>query len=346
MRVIVFGSGAVGTYIGCSLKKAGADVVFYDHPETCAFIRQNGLHVKLSRDEIHIHHPECISSENEICTAKPFDLGIMAVKSFDTAGLLQQLKNVVALLPPILSLQNGVENETLIQNLVGIDRTLYGSIATAIFRSKAGEVVVERLRGIGLAGRSPILSEVITLFNVGNLHARQFAYEDALSMKWSKMISILLTNAQAAILQMHPTVIMGDRRLFTVEAQQMIEVTHVMQALGLRVVDIPGTPVKIMTHLFTHFPDSIARPIMARSASKARGEKLPSLLLDIKARRKQSEVYYLNGAVVRFGEQTGVKTPVNKFLNDTLLGIASGEIDEQKYVGNPEQFLADLATIH
>jgi 2-dehydropantoate 2-reductase len=346
MRIIIFGSGAVGTYIGCSLKKAGADVVFYDRPETCSCIRQNGLHVKLLKDEIHIHHPECISTDSEISIAKPFDLGIMAVKSFDTAGLLQQLKDVVALLPPILSLQNGVENETLIQNLVGIDKTLYGSIATAIYRSRAGEVVVERLRGIGLAGNSPILSEVITLFNIGSLHARQFAYEDALSMKWSKMISNLLTNAQAAILQMQPVVIMNDPRLYAVEAQQMIEVSHVMQALSLRVLDIPGTPVKIMTHLFTHFPGSIARPIMAKSASRARGEKLPSLLLDIKAGKKQSEVYYLNGAVARFGEQTGVKTPVNKFMNDTLLGIASGEIDGQKYTGHPEQFLADLATMH
>jgi hypothetical protein len=57
-------------------------------------------------------------------------------------------------------------------------------------------------------------------------------------------------------------------------------------------------------------------------------------------------VYYLNGAVARFGELTGVKTPVNKFLNDTLLGIAFGEIDGQKYAGNPEQFLADLASMH
>jgi 2-dehydropantoate 2-reductase len=346
MRIIIFGSGAVGTYIGCSLKKAGADVVFFDRPETCVFIRQNGLHVKLYKDEIHIHHPECISTEGEISSAKPFDLGIMAVKSFDTAGLLHQMSDIVSLLPPILSLQNGVENETLIQNLVGMDKTLYGSIATAIYRSREGEVVVERLRGIGLAGNSSILPDVITLFNVGNLHARQFAADDAMSMKWSKMISNLLTNAQAAILQMQPAVIMNDPRLYAVEAQQMIEVSNVMQALGLRVLDIPGTPVKIMTYLFTHFPEPIARPIMAKSASKARGEKLPSLLLDIKAGRKNSEVYYLNGAVARFGELTGVKTPVNKFLNDTLLGIAFGEIDGQKYAGNPEQFLADLASMH
>jgi 2-dehydropantoate 2-reductase len=343
MRILIFGAGAVGTYIGCSLKKAGANVVFFDRPDTCASIRQNGLHVKLVKDEIHIHHPECASTVSEIKDIKPFDLGVMAVKSFDTAGLLQQLETIVGILPPVLSLQNGVENEGLIQNVIGVEKTLYGSVATAIFRSRTGEVAVERLRGIGIAGQSSILPEVITLFNIANLRAKQFAYEDALSMKWSKMISNLLTNAQAAILQMPPAAIMNDPRLFAVEAQQMIEVSNVMHSLGLRILDIPHTPVKIMTWLFTRFPRVLARPIMARSAGKARGEKLPSLLLDIKAGRKYSEVHYLNGAVARFGEQTGMETPVNRFLNDTLQKIASGEIDGQIYAGKPERFLADLA---
>ena len=40
--------------------------------------------------------------------------------------------------------------------------------------------------------------------------------------------------------------------------------------------------------------------------------------------RTRSEVGYLNGAVVRFGQQAGVPAPVNRLLTDTLERIVRG----------------------
>ncbi len=42
------------------------------------------------------------------------------------------------------------------------------------------------------------------------------------------------------------------------------------------------------------------------------------------SRRGQSEVSYLNGAVVRHGEQVGVPTPVNRLLTEALLALTRG----------------------
>ena len=52
--------------------------------------------------------------------------------------------------------------------------------------------------------------------------------------------------------------------------------------------------------------------------------------------RGQSEVDYLNGAVVRAGRRAGVPTPVNALLNQTLLGLISGELPKERFAQRPE----------
>jgi hypothetical protein len=96
------------------------------------------------------------------------------------------------------------------------------------------------------------------------------------------------------ILQMqHPTVIIGDRRLFAVEAQQMIEVTHVMQ--GIRFTSRFDIPVHSKDHdtFINHFSQiRLPDPSWARSARKAR-VKSCLLVIRYQSNKKQSEVYYL-----------------------------------------------------
>jgi hypothetical protein len=57
-------------------------------------------------------------------------------------------------------------------------------------------------------------------------------------------------------------------------------------------------------------------------------------------------VDYLNGAVVRYGEQDGVPTLVNRFLNLTLLKLIAGELPVDYYARQPEKFLADFEKIN
>jgi 2-dehydropantoate 2-reductase len=53
---------------------------------------------------------------------------------------------------------------------------------------------------------------------------------------------------------------------------------------------------------------------------------MPSFHIDLHSGRGLSEVDYLNGAVVRFGERHQVQAPVNYFLNETLLALTSGAL--------------------
>ena len=69
---------------------------------------------------------------------------------------------------------------------------------------------------------------------------------------------------------------------------------------------------------------------------------MPSLHIDLQAGRTRSEVEYLNGAVVRFGEKVGVPTPVNRVLTNILMDLTEGKQERQMYSNHPEILLKSI----
>src|SRR5690242_19432995 len=92
LKVLVFGAGAIGTYIGGSLALAGHEVVFIERPKNIAELRARGLQLDLSIDpkrntrEIHIVRPNSFMAADSLMAALDhglFDVGLFALKSFD-----------------------------------------------------------------------------------------------------------------------------------------------------------------------------------------------------------------------------------------------------------------------
>jgi 2-dehydropantoate 2-reductase len=337
MRFLVFGAGAIGTYVGGSLSLHGEEVVFLDRPEAAAALLQSGLSVETGGILHRLESPLITTDLAQTLASGPFDAAILAVKSFDTQALLAQLAPLAGQTPPILCLQNGVENEPLIAAALGAERVIAGSVTTAIGRTAPGAIRVERLRGIGVAAGHPLSPRLAAALEAAGLRAR--LYPDARSMKWSKMLTNLIANASSATLDMTPAEILADARLFQLEIEQLREILRVMARLGIPVTDLPGTPVRLLAFAARRLPVRLAQPLMRRALGQGRGGKMPSFYIDLHAGRGQSEVDYLNGAVVRFGEQCGVPTPVNRALNQTLLALASGNLPIETYAHQPLKWL-------
>jgi 2-dehydropantoate 2-reductase len=66
---------------------------------------------------------------------------------------------------------------------------------------------------------------------------------------------------------------------------------------------------------------------------------MPSFHIDLHSGKGATEVDYLNGAVVRFGKQAGIATPVNRLLNETLLSLTRGETQLDAYAQQPEKLI-------
>ena len=366
MKFLVFGAGAIGTYIGGSLALAGNRVTFIEQGNVVNELRKRGLRLELIKSEVRRQKAEissfilppssftCVASLPEALTLGPFDVAIFALKSFDTSAALEGMKPYIEQMPPVLCLQNGVDNESAIAAVLGEDKVIAGTVTSSIGRRAAGDIVLERWRGVGVAcpacasaagtgeqGRRAAghhLSEKLAAaLDEAGLNAH--LYPRAADMKWSKMLTNLIANATSAILDMTPAEVFADPRLFSLEMAMLRETLAVMKAQGVRAVDLPGTPVRALA-LAVKLPAFIARPILAKAVGGGRGGKMPSFHIDLHSGRGQSEVDWLNGAVVRYGEKFGVPTPVNRALNNTLLAITRGEIPLAEFGRQPEKLLA------
>ena len=340
LKFLCFGAGAIGSYIGGSLALSGHRVVFLERPEVAPRLRQSGLTITRGGAPEHFENPEVVDSLDEALTRGPFDAGLLAVKAFDTAALVETLVPYHIALPPILCFQNGVENEPLLEEKLGEDMVIPATVTTAIGRRGSGEIVVERFRGVGIARTHILTPTLVGALDAAGLNAR--SYEDGPSMKWSKMLTNLLANASSAILDLPASAIFAHPGLFGMEISMLRETLRVMDAQSIHVVDLPATPVRALAFLARSFPPGLSRPLLSRALGSGRGAKMPSFHIDLHAGRGQSEVDYLNGAVVRAGQKFGIPTPVNAFLTRTLLALTHGELPLDTYAGQPEKFLQEL----
>jgi 2-dehydropantoate 2-reductase len=355
LKILTFGAGAIGTYIGGSLALAGHHVVFLERPARVEELRARGLRLDLTKDgsrktsgasgsvkDVSIVTPQSfviVSSLDEAFRYGPFDVALFALKSFDTQAALESVKPFSDKMPPVLCLSNGVSNEIDLAETIGKDKVIYGTVTTAVSRRGAGDIVLEKLRGVGVAKGHAFSEKLVAAFNEAYLNAKLF--DDAVSMKWSKMLTNLLANPTSAILDMTAAEILSNKDLYKLEIDMLKECLAVMEAKGIKVVDLPGTPVRALAFATT-LPLWLSKPFLSGAAGVGRGGKMPSFHIDLYSGRGKSEVEYLHGAVVRAGKRYGVPTPVNKVLTEILVALTREEIPLEEFAHKPESLLSKV----
>jgi 2-dehydropantoate 2-reductase len=340
LKVLCFGAGAIGTYIGGSLALSGHEVVFLERPKFDPSTRPE-ITLHLARQPDTINKPVIKTDIAEISTLPPFDVALFALKSFDTDTALKQIAPYAEHMPPFLCLQNGIDNEGKLAAVLGENKVIPATVTSAIGKKANGEIVLEKLRGVGISAQHPLSQTLFDHFAAANLNP--LLLDDSQSMKWSKMLTNLIANASSAILGMLPSQIFADPGLSEIELMQIREILTVMKKKGIKVVNLPGTPVKVLTGIYRYLPAFISRPILKKAVAGGRGDKMPSFYIDLHSGRAKSEVDFLNGAVVRAGSEIGIPTPANHFLNSTLLKLVAKQIPSDTYTGAPEKFLQDFA---
>ncbi|MBT3048656.1 MAG: 2-dehydropantoate 2-reductase [Candidatus Thiodiazotropha sp.] len=128
MRFLIVGAGGIGAYYGARLLAAGHAVVFVARGEHLDALRGKGLSVRHSGFSFEaavdaLDQAVLVNSLN----ADAFDLIILTVKAGATDAVMSSLHPWLAIADtPLLSLQNGVDNEIIIESRVGGERTVGG----------------------------------------------------------------------------------------------------------------------------------------------------------------------------------------------------------------------------
>jgi len=342
--ILIYGAGAVGQFIGGTLALAGHDVTLLGRPALRDALARGPL--TIVQERLAPGTPAeraiplaAIATVGEL--SRPPTLVILAVKGYDTAAALPDLRGLVARGAVVLSVQNGVGHEAALVAALGADAVRAGAFTISVSVSGPGRVVRHTAKG-GL-GFGPLgaedLAPLVARFRPTGLPL--VVARSVRVLKWSKLLLNLLANAQAALLDLPPAALYADPRLFAVERRAFQEARAVMRAAGIGLVDLPAYPTRALA-LAMACPASLARRLLAARVGAGRGTKLPSLALDLHAARGRSEIAWYNGAVVALGARLGVPTPVNGVLSGRLAAATADPRAWELYRGDPERLLAEV----
>lgn len=335
VRVLVFGTGAVGGLIGARLALTGHEVVFLARPRVVDALRRNGL--TLIDDQQVAQVPNVIASSDfseAVKTGHP-DLILLCVKAYDCADAAALIKDTLPEPIPVLSMLNGINNEQTLAQALGSGNVIAGTLTTAVEMPELAVVRVARKRGVGIAGTHPMTAEIVGRFKQARFHCEH--YPNPGRMKWSKLMTNIVANTTSAITGFNPGEVFAHPGLARMEMDALRETVWVMRKIGFGPQNLPGVSVSLLGRA-VFLPAIVTRHLLGRIVAGGRGSKKPSLHHDIG--RGKSEVDWLNGAVVRYGEQFGVPTPVNRALYETMKELVEDQSLHQTFLGHPERLIS------
>jgi 2-dehydropantoate 2-reductase len=297
-------------------------------------LQRHGLNVIGDGPQGWLKNPAIVTSLDQGFNQHPPDVILLAVKAYDCQEAAETIRSVTTDSIPVVCLLNGVSNEATLASALGSDRVIPATLTTAVQMIEPGELRVERERGLGLGAGHQLVAQLRD--EIVEAGTRTIIYRNSKRMKWSKTLANIAANASSAIVGWPPWPVLGHSELCQLEIEALRETVRVMREMELRPQNLPSVPVSLLGWAI-FLPVPIIQPFLQRIVSFGRGNKLPSLHYDIG--RGRSEIYWLNGAIVREGARLGVPTPANTVLTETMRSLVDGREDPAQFRDRPDELL-------
>ena len=133
MKICVVGCGAVGSYYGAKLARAGQEAHFLLRSDY-EVVRRQGVFVRSPQGDFHVH-PLCAQSPDEVGRC---DLVVIGLKTTANDQFTRLLPPLVGHKTIVLTLQNGLGNVELLEGLFGAERILGGLCFVCLNRLEPG----------------------------------------------------------------------------------------------------------------------------------------------------------------------------------------------------------------
>ena len=347
MLIAVVGAGAVGSLLAGCLASAGHGVLLVRRigPEEPVAGSLRLLTPDRGPRDVRVFRAGVAALRRpDPLGAGRLDAAVLAVKRFDLDAAIAALGAWPEL--PVVTVQNGVGAEEQVLARRPATRLVAASLTSAVEMGDRGEARWLTRGGIGLAawnGGAPaeaLARALAAAFGAGGMRAA--VLRDPVAMKWSKLVANLVGNATGALLDMDVRAIYADPSLYEIERRQAFEALAVMRTLRLAPVALPGADVRLLLAAYRS-PAPVARLLLARVLGGARGEKMPSLRLALRAGAERTEVAWLNGAVASVGARAGVPVPVNATLSRLLQEAAEDPSRRDWLRGRPDRLVDEVA---
>lgn len=334
MRALIIGGGAIGQFLAAELVQGDHHPVIFTRSAGAESINARGVTLRRGATSIEAR-VRSTSDPSDAALREPFEIVIVAVKSIATAEAIGSIRAIPgSAQSSILTVQNGVGNEETLRDAFGADRIVAGALTVAVDRVDETTVVATRKGGLSIAPVGALPHNwMLLLWERSEVQVKAAVSWQAL--KWSKLCINILGNAVCAALDWTPAQVYADRIAFGTERACLLETISLMDELRIAPIDLVGFPIRLLVRAARTLPAPLLRAVLENRVARGRGNKLPSLLLDLRAGKKQTEIDALNGAVAQRAVAVGGRAPVNEKIASVVREIASGAISWETYRGQP-----------
>ena len=302
MKIVIVGAGALGTLLAALLSKTKSDIWILEKDKARAnVLSRDGITVEgLSNFKAQV---KATTDHEEIGAA---DLVIISVKSYNTKEASLCAKPLISDNTAVLTLQNGIGNIEVISEVAGAERVLGGVTnlgATLLGTGKVryagkGETTIGRMDG-----QMPVVTRSVReIFNKAGLDTK--ISRDIKGVLWSKLIINAGINALTALTRLPNGKLVefeGTRKLMREASAEAVKVAKRKR-------------IKLI------YDDPLAK---VEAVCEATSANISSMLQDI-LKKKRTEIDFINGVIVRHGQELGVPVPVNSMLVDLVKSIEAG----------------------
>ncbi|TCK37003.1 ketopantoate reductase [Paraburkholderia sp. BL8N3] len=310
LKIAILGAGALGCAIGAALTEAGHETWLLNrsvaHVEA---MRREGLRVDDANGSRHV----MVRATTRADEAGAVDLVVVLVKSFHTDSAMRGALELIGPDTQVLSLQNGLGHEDVLAGIVGRERVLAGKTYVGGVMRAAGHIQS------GVAGKATYIGELD-----GQLTPRVLAIADAFNAAglattvsdnivgtmWDKLLVNVATGALTGVTGLTYGQLYDEPLLKTTALAAVAEAMTVARAAGVKL--------------------SMTDPEEAWTlAAEGLSPAFKTSMLQSLEKGSVTEIDFINGSVVRWGQRHGVPTPVNATLTACVKGIERAMADRQ-----------------
>jgi len=304
MKIAVMGTGGVGGYFGARLAAAGEAVAFLARGAHLEAMRRSGLRVLSRLGEVHL---DPVRATDDAAEIGPVDVVLFTVKLWDTEAAGRACKPLIGDASAVVSLQNGVESEAVLGRLLGARHVLGGVAQIAAVIAEPGVIrhtgsMARIIFGEHDGAPSDRARAFLEACQRAGIEAK--LSDDIEKAIWNKFILLAPLAGVTSVTRLSIGAVMADPDTRALLRDAIAEAVAVGRARG---VGLDDDALDHTLEVAQALPDEM-RTSMEQDL--ARGGRL--------------EVPWLNGAIVRFGAETGVSTPVNRTLLAALKPYAEG----------------------
>lgn len=330
LKIAVYGAGSMGTVLGALLSQTGADVTLITRNQAHVDgLKTSGAKIACAAVSKQFNIPVYAITPEEM--QGKYDLIFLMTKQRDNAKTAEFLLDYLSKDGIICTTQNGLPEQQLSQ-IVGKGKT-YGAVmswgATFVGGGAVELTSVPSSMTIEVGGyendnsKTALIAEVLK--PIGKIIENENfvkTTDNLAGVRWSKLALNAAFSGLSCVTGLKFGEIAKRLRSRKIALSILKEVFAVANARGVRLAPMQGHDLQKLLggNGIFHFLKGMA---LLPIAMKNHRELVSGMLKDIE-RGKKCEIDFIDGIVVKLGEEIGVETPVTATVVEIVHGIENG----------------------